>query len=651
MRNSTSDTYWLADTPEVVISQLNQFDTQWRTYQGNPFYDMWFRNSYAYYSTVLDEDSVIAAINFRGEKGELVEMKVPQARSLIRQMHTLITKQRLAFQVIAEINSYNFIQNMRKANAIIQAELKNGGMDKKRDLVTEHSLVLGSGFYACLQRFDKGKKIGTSKYGGPIYEGEAEIMAVHPVDIIYDFRMPFENCDWVLIKTKRNRYNLAAMHPELKDKILGLPSCWETSAQVDQFFAADDRDAVYVYHLIHDLTPALDQGRYLCYADDQTIFYDDINIYGGIPVEPIIAEPIFTYGVGYPVFSNLLASQEMYDHDFSAVATNHSALAIRNLAIARNSNVSIKAMPGGLNLVSYTPQNVPGGGKPEVLDFNTPNNDVYNFQDRLLNNMQLMTNINSAIRGEISAGQSGTSIATLSANAIEFMTSYSKVVQFATENILYWKMKILERTVKSPRKLSVAMDSGISYSDSYTGDDLKGVQGIKLISVNPMMQTQAGRETVADKLLQTGTVKSTQEYIAVLDGAPADRMYGKELSESDFILYEKEQMLRGEKPEALATDNHPKHIHCHTNDVLNNPSARNDPNIRAVTEAHILEHLRLSRETDPSLMAMATTGVMPEMAPPPPPMADGGMPPMGPEIADSAAGPADDLLGREGGPV
>ncbi len=643
-----TETYWLDDKPDIVISKIEAMDTQWRTFQGNPFYDMWFRNSYAYYSTVLDEDSVVSSLNFRGSKGELVEMKVPQARSLVRQMLTLITKQRLSFQTIAEIDQYNYIQNMRKTNAIIQEELKDGSLDKKRSTAAEHALVLGTGFFACLQRFDRGEQIGQSPHGGKIFEGRTEIEAIHPIDMLYDFRVsPFSDVSWVRITTKRNRYDLIAMYPELEQPILALPSCWERSAQQDQFFTADDRDLVFQYHLIHAKTPAMPDGRYLCYSDKDTPYYDDVNIFGGIPVCPVIPEEVFTYSIGYPILASLLPSQEMYDHDYSAVATNHSALAIRNMAIARNSNVSIQAMPGGLNLISYTPQNVPGGGKPEILDFNPPNNDVYNFQDKLLNNMQQMTNINSAIRGEVSAGASGVQVATLSANAIEFMSAYAMAIEIALENIIYWKIKILSNTVKSPRQLSVSSNNGIAMSDSYTGDDLKGVKGIKLIATNPMLQTQAGRDAMADKFLTANPQMPIQDYIAVADGAPPDRMYGDELSLSDYLLFEREQIMKGETPEALSSDNHAKHMKSHAA-ILNNPAARKDPKIRQAAEMHLEEHLRLSRETDPFFMAMCDTGHMPEGGQPPPPMPqDQGMP-MGPEASPPTDQPATDLLQRGG---
>jgi hypothetical protein len=94
----------------------------------------------------------------------------------------------------------------------------------------------------------------------------------------------------------------------------------------------------------------------------------------------------------------------------------------------------------------------------------------------------------------------------------------------------------------------------------------------------------------------------------------------------------------------------------------------NSPLVGKIQE-HILEHLRLQRETDPMLMAMAATGRVPEMPPPgaggppmpppPPPMEGDGSEQLDdqsnqPMIKRSGmdlptaevAEPADDLLGR-----
>jgi len=124
-------------------------------------------------------------------------------------------------------------------------------------------------------------------------------------------------------------------------------------------------------------------------------------------------------------------------------------------------------------------------------------------------------------------------------------------------------------------------------------------------------------------MLQGGLLKSPTEYISILDGAPTSRIYGNELSENDLILYEKEQILKGTPPIALATDDHARHIREHKS-IANNPAVRGNPQTLKLINDHNLEHLRLVHETDPMLMAMANTGVMPQLPPPPPPTPMGG---------------------------
>jgi hypothetical protein len=127
-------------------------------------------------------------------------------------------------------------------------------------------------------------------------------------------------------------------------------------------------------------------------------------------------------------------------------------------------------------------------------------------------------------------------------------------------------------------------------------------------------------------------------------------------------LHEKEQIMRGQMPVALSTDNHARHIREHAA-IANNPAVRADANLLKIITEHNFEHLRLARTTDPMLMAMADTGMMPQGGAPPPPGPGTGMPPPeggnpgggdipmqgAPEATGTPAlptGPASDALGR-----
>lgn len=674
-REKVRHKYWLGRRAKEVVTQLERYDNSQDTVGRNPFYAMWYRNSYAYYSTVLDADSVATSLNYRGEQGELVSMSVPEARSLVRDVITLTTKQKLNFRAILKKDGSKQTDTMRMANAFIDEKTRNGRLDTAAEHALEQAVVLGTGFLGSFWRFDRGALVGQNKHGGAIYEGQSEILSIHPADLVMDYTIEnFDDQSWVRLRFKRNRHDLIALYPELEEKIMALPGILEDASTTKQTFdLAGDRDQVYEYCLLHRASPALRYGRFICYSSADTIYYDDDNIYPtGIPVVPVIPEKVMGYGLGYPLFSSILPAQEMLDHEFSVTATNHSALGVRNIVAPQNSNLDVKAL-GGLNLITYKVQDVQGGGKPDTLSFDQPHTDFYQFSERLQASMQRMTKLNNAIRGEISSAASGVAIATLTTNAIDFLSGYQKALYNAVEEVLYHDVAINSRMVKADRELTYDSGRGGGHMDSvnYTGEDLKAIQGISLVAVNPMMQTMAGRIDIGDKLLdKTGAdgqplIKNIKEYFAILDGAPPERLYQNELSEDDLLVSVKEMLLQGEIPPVLAGDNIPR-LAQYAFSLLNDMEVRLEGSITPVILQFIEECKRVALMSDPFLQAIIQTGMMPQL--PPPGMGDGsgggGPPPQGSEpknenpMLKAAPGdgtpalpqpkPANDLLGRNG---
>ncbi len=192
-----------------------------------------------------------------------------------------------------------------------------------------------------------------------------------------------------------------------------------------------------------------------------------------------------------------------------------------------------------------------------------------------------------------------------------------------------------------------------AYSKTFEGKDLDGIRGIDIVELNPIMQTQLGREQLADKLMSTGAIKNVKGYFSILEGAPVSVLYENELSQEDLVNRENEALLTGEQVMVVNVDDHPYHIMQHAM-LLNDPNVRmNAPRIQEIMN-HILEHDKQAREIDPIFAAMVTTGKMPEqqMMAPPPGMGGGGgggMP--GQDAAgkpSKPAEPAKDLLGRAG---
>jgi hypothetical protein len=153
---------------------------------------------------------------------------------------------------------------------------------------------------------------------------------------------------WCQVRKIHNRWDLIAQFPELKLKLLHVPSVREVNgALIGGFdYCPSDDDNVYVYTAYHKKSPTLPEGRMIAYCNEDTILFDGDNIYGELPVYVCRAEPMPGTSYGYPYFSNLVQAQEMLDNTLSTIATNTSTFGVQSVSAARGSNVDVVQIQG-----------------------------------------------------------------------------------------------------------------------------------------------------------------------------------------------------------------------------------------------------------------------------------------------------------------
>jgi len=650
--------YWLADKAEAIISRFEPLHTGAAWHTSNPMGQTWVRNTLAYYANVLATDSIETSLLYDGEAGELVRMMVPQARSLVRQFVTIVSKQKLAFKATAEKTDSDVIQVTRLANAVGVQIVEEEDMDLKAEDLLEGGCVQGMGFLEACWRSDRGGIYTIDKRTDQaLYRGKMEIANRSVFDVLWNWGIK-NWADQPVIETrcKINRWTLVAQFPKLKSAILALPSASDITAQMSaggvNLF---DEDMVWVYKVYATPGPALRSGRMIIYSNHETVYYDGINPYGCIPVEPLIPERIGSYSLGYPMLSNLLPCQEMLDHSFSAWATNQSATAVQNIAVPRGANVTYEDL-AGMNWFSYTPMpGIPGGGKPEGLNLGATSQETQKFIPVLMEHMQQLSNISAALRGQPPPGvTSGRAIATLLANALEFMSSGEKAWVRCLEKVMMHGIRGTCKFAKLDQVVQITGRNFETYAKKFVGKDLESIKGMKLQRSNPMMQSQAGRMELLEMMEKGGKVKSPQHFFSILEGAPPQEAYETELSEEDLIRSENELLLDGKLVMGLNSDDHAGHFRSHMG-LLNNPDVRhNNQTAKAITD-HARWHYEQAQQVEPLLMAMARTGVMPQGLPPPggegPPPGEGEGPPPGAPMMDGGgeakpAEPAEDMLGR-----
>ena len=126
MINIRSDQYWASDETGRVIGHLDDHVQMWgsNTAASSVFTSIlaaYWRNMSMYYSPIINPDSWLTSLGFSGEQGELVRMVVPQARTLIRQYVSVITKQRYNWEALTEYRDW---ETDRKSTRLNSSHLK-----------------------------------------------------------------------------------------------------------------------------------------------------------------------------------------------------------------------------------------------------------------------------------------------------------------------------------------------------------------------------------------------------------------------------------------------------------------------------------------------------------------------------------------------
>lgn len=604
--------YFAAKKSLALVPKLKSKIEEWSQFisSDRPIPEMWRRNLYYYFGNVV-RDVDESGLSRGGRNGEFVKILANQARSLVRQFMTLTSKARLSFEAVAENTESGTLSDTRLANSLCAHLVKKNKIDLLAERMFEHAILFGAGYIAARWNPAKGPKIAATE-DEVRFQGEIEYYTPSVEDVIFDESVhDWQELDWVIIRSVRNRHDLIAQHPQMRDAIMRLDSI---NGEQSTFRFSEGTDYVALYEFYHRPSPSLESGRLMVFASNECIFFDDSNPYRCLPIVQMKPEPIFGTPFGTSVFTEIVPIQELYDLCMSTAATNIAAFGVNMLAVPEGSDLSVNDI-AGLNFLTYKPQQAQGGGKPESISLAKTAPEVFKFAEDLRGNMQQMTSINAAIRGEVPGSMSGTALAVLSSNALESTQSYSKAFHMALESLMTISLMIYRHFPTSEMRIPVESANGQSYSKKFNGADLSSIASVTIRVANPLLQTSAGRINIADNLLKAGLVKTPQSYVAVIEGAPTSILYESEVDQLSLVKSENDELSQGVDVPVLNLDDHAYHVMMHA-DLLKDPSIRKNGKAVKIILEHIIMHRNAAEEVDPVLQAMAQTGKMPQIPAP-----------------------------------
>lgn len=282
----------------------------------------------------------------------------------------------------------------------------------------------------------------------PIYEGDLEFTNLSPFDVYYDGNKEDDNLDWIVVRDFRNRYDLIAKYPELKDEILRLPSKNEYEYMDTSSLIMEDTDLVAIYEFYHRRTEAMPEGNYMLFLSKTAILTDVPLPYRKIPVYRIAPSFILGTPYGYTPLFDLLPLQDAINSLHSTILSNQNALGLANILVPKNSDIDFTELGSGLNIIEYNSQ----VGKPETMQLlNTPK-EIFEYLNMLEKAMETISGVSSVTRGNPEASlKSGTALALVQSMAIQFMSrlqrSYVQLIEDVGAgiiDILKIMLKLLE---------------------------------------------------------------------------------------------------------------------------------------------------------------------------------------------------------------
>lgn len=562
-------------------------------------------------------------VTFGGEVGELVNLPVNHFRNIAEHTINMISANRPIMEARAINSDYKSLSQTYLANGILDYYMREKGLEEALFKLIEYAVVLGSGFLRMEWNSTSGTIVEADPETGElVHEGEIEFSNLSPLDVVVDGSQDYWNPEWVLVRTFKNKYNLAAKFPELKDKILSSPSkTSESSIHRLNVMSNDPTDDMAVYEFFHKKTEAMPEGRYMLFVSDDCILMDVPIPYRVIPIFRLTPADILGTPYGYTNLFDVYPLQEAINSIYSTILTNQNAFGVQNLWVPRNADISTSQLEGGLNIIE-------SNAKPEPLQLTNSSPESYKFIEMMVQAIETVSGINSVTRGNPEASlRSGVSLALVQSMSLQFLSKLQQRYVKSIEQIGTALIQILQDYAQSPKLVALVGKNNRSYLKEFTNENIANISRVVVDMGNPLSRSIAGRAEMAQNMAQMGLLKSPEQYLQIVSTGRLEVGFEGETSQLLLIKSENERMLDGVAILASILDNHRLHIMEHQS-VIADPALREDPVLVENVQNHVMQHIQILREGDADLLQMlgqqslaspqqlANAGGAPNMPPP-----------------------------------
>lgn len=545
--------------------------------------------------------------------------------SLIRSLQTFITQNRPAFEARAVNSDYDSQAVTILANGLFDYYLREKRLEDLLKNAVYLALFLREGWIMAEWDVNAGEPYAVNPdTGEPVTTGDAKFSMFGILDIIRPTRGA---ASWHIIRRQENKWDLAAKYPDLADEIISAKESLQERRRWSLSYIADtdrtDDDNVEVLTLIHDKTPALPAGRLVTMVGD-TVLTDNPLPYKRPYLFCIKAADAFQTNFGHSPAMDIIPLQNAIDTCFSIALSNINSFGIGSL-VSEKGTLQVNQIRDGLMHLEHAKGSTP----PSVLNMLQIPGEIFKFADMLVHNAETISSVNSVARGNVPGQMSGTAMALIAQQALVFSSGLQQSYNNLIEQTGTALIELLQTYAQVPIVAHIAGESKRSYMRHFKSDDLQGFSKFIVDASNAFTKTTAGKVEVANNLLNTGLLSTPEQYLQVVSTGNLEPLVEHDQSQLMLIRQENELLSQGQPVTALVTDHDALHVLEHSV-VVNDPEARQRPEILQATLTHIQQHIDNAQTKNPVLAQILKQMVVPQPQGPmaPPAMANGPQPDM-----------------------
>lgn len=630
-------TYWadvdIDDIGDAIACRIREY-YQSLTEMG--ILDLWRAAHHAFYSLSENGKHEASKVIEFGDNGEMLGVRSNQLRSIIRYILTSATADRPAWQPRATSARADALSQISTARQLLEYYFTKKGFEQALIGAALRALIYGKGYV--WETWDVAAGPRDPQSGQAL--GDVAVKSCSPADVVCDHERGEEDHDWFIIRTYRNKYDLAAQYapegaPELEELREHLITLDEAAVEADLQLKSKlnmgginrKSDDVAVWHLLHAKTPARPEGRYtIMTGRDKILFdgplpFDELHVYAMTPEEFLEAG-----NLGYGTVWEIMGLQQVYDGMLSTAVSNFDAMGTNDVLLADGVNLGYEEIRDGLNVIRHPP-----GQPPTVLEKFQLSDAFFKLFTGIRENMQLALGVNNVVRGDPEASlKSGSALALIQAQAVHFQSGFQGTYVRLQEKVGTGLIKILKRYAEVPRLAAIVGPYEGDALQSFKAQDIAEIDRVDVEVGNPIYRTVAGKFDIATQLLDKGLIKDVNQYYQVLETGRLEPVSDPARKAALLVRQENELLMQGpavtpsidqmtgmpkldpmtgqpimqvEGVPVAITHDPAAHVAGHA-DVLNSPQALANPQVVAAVTEHIMEHMRLWKAADPELMLL-----------------------------------------------